>query len=86
MIQRYRLLLLGTSSSTINQLSAIGISSFSYADNGKLIIDEAKLKAKIEEDPDAVMQMFTNTSSTDSSKKGIAVRMYDSINTAINNI
>lgn len=76
----------GTSSTTLNQLSAIGISSYSYSDNGKLIIDEIKLKAKIEEDPDAIMQMFTNTSTTDPTKKGIAIRMYDNINTAINNI
>lgn len=77
---------LGTSSSTLNQLSAIGITSFSRQDSGKLYIDETKLRSTISTDPDSVMQMFTNISTTDSSKKGIAVKMYDDLTTGMNNI
>ncbi|MCL6586711.1 MAG: flagellar filament capping protein FliD [Anoxybacillus sp.] len=71
------------SNSTINtkykQLASIGITtSPNYLDGGKLIIDEAKLKAAIQDDPESVEKLFTSSGATDG-EKGIAVRLYDTI-------
>ncbi|HBY20209.1 MAG TPA: hypothetical protein DEG71_04240 [Clostridiales bacterium] len=43
-------------------LSSIGISTSSYEDEGKLTIDETKLKAAIESDPDKVVNLFAKKS------------------------
>jgi len=43
-------------------LSSIGITSKSYQDNGKLTIDEAKLKQAIREKPDEVKNLFIQRS------------------------
>ncbi|WP_181502813.1 flagellar filament capping protein FliD [Paranoxybacillus vitaminiphilus] len=68
------------------QLASIGITTSSnYLDGGKLIIDEAKLKAAIEEDPQAVEQLFISSGTTDS-EKGIMHRLYDTINSVMENI
>ena len=45
-------------------LSAIGISSKSYLDKGKLTIDEDKLKAAIKQKPDEVKNLFIQRSDT----------------------
>jgi flagellar hook-associated protein 2 len=73
-------------------LAGIGISSTSYHDKGKLTIDEAKLKAAIQNDPDGVMNLFcrqstshpgyARTLSPDERKaryeeQGLAYRIYD---------
>lgn len=43
--------------------ASIGISTSAItSENGKLTIDETKLKAAIEEDPDVIIKMFTQTS------------------------
>jgi flagellar hook-associated protein 2 len=75
-------------------LAGIGISSTSYHDKGKLTIDEAKLKAAIQDDPDGVMNLFcrqstshpgyARTLSPDERKaryeeQGLAYRIYDII-------
>ncbi len=44
-------------------LSSIGITTGSYQEKGKLIIDETKLKEAIKINPDKVMSMFSNESS-----------------------
>ncbi|MCA1031448.1 flagellar filament capping protein FliD [Bacillus timonensis] len=63
-----------------NQLATIGIkTSSNYLEGGKLIIDEAKLKAAIQDNPEAVEKLFTNSGTTDS-QKGLAVRLYDTVN------
>ena len=50
------------SDSVYNYLFEIGITtSSSYTEGGKLEIDEAKLRTAIEDNPDAVMKMFTDT-------------------------
>ncbi|MGK5734334.1 flagellar filament capping protein FliD, partial [Streptomyces sp. URMC 124] len=54
-------------------------------DTGKIVIDEEKLRQAIEQDPDAVIGLFTNFSE-DESSKGIAHRLYDSLNTTISAI
>lgn len=84
-------------SSTMKSLSQIGISSTlvsggvasgSYLDNGKIYIDETKLKQAIADNPDEVMKLFTanDGSSTTSSGDGLAVRLYDQANGLFNQI
>jgi flagellar hook-associated protein 2 len=70
-----------------SQLSQIGITTSSdYTDNGKLVIDEQTLRQKIQENPQAIYQMFnggvrsSDTSGTYSyGSEGLAKRLRDSI-------
>lgn len=63
-----------------DQLAAIGITTSSnYREGGKLEIDEAKLKAAIQEDPQAVEKLFTDQGTT-YANKGIVHRLYDTVN------
>lgn len=43
-------------------LSAIGITTGTYSEQGKLIIDETKLKAAISNDPEGVTELFSKSS------------------------
>lgn len=62
-----------------NQLSEIGIKTTKdYLDRGKLEIDEAKLKAAIEDNPEAVYQLFMADGPT-YQEKGLARRLRSSI-------
>lgn len=45
-------------------LTAIGITTGTYEQKGKLIIDETKLKAAIQNDPDGVMNLFSKQSAS----------------------
>lgn len=80
----------GTSDSTMSQLAAIGITTSSnYLDNGKLVIsDSAKLNQAISTNPQAVMELFTNTgtSSTDTASQGIMQRLNTTITNTITQI
>lgn len=69
------------------QLTAIGITTTNLynVNKGKLEINEEKLKAAINEDPEAVYQIFAADGET-SSQKGIARRLRESLTTAIQNI
>lgn len=67
------------------QLASIGITTSNYLDGGKLIIDEAKLKAAIQDDPESVEKLFTSSGTTDG-EKGIAVRLYDTLKGIIDKI
>ncbi|GHU38321.1 hypothetical protein FACS1894105_12080 [Clostridia bacterium] len=55
-------------------LSSIGITTMSYTQSsiGKLQIDEAKLTAAIESDPEGVSKLFLNTSSISKTATGVA--------------
>jgi len=79
----------GVSDADYDTLSEIGISTPKFlkgsADNGKLVIDETKLRSAIRENPDAVIQTFTNQSST-SGEKGIFQRIYEYADNAVLNI
>ena len=69
-----------------DQLSEIGITTTSnYLDNGKLTIDEDKLREAISEDPNSVYQLF-NKDGSSSSTQGIADRLRDSIKNTIQSI
>lgn len=79
-----------------NTLSGIGIGGppsgkNAYMENGKLYLDETKLKAALDSDPDAVTKLFSNYSSaSDQSQKtaesGIAQRLYSKLNDVINKL
>lgn len=70
-----------------NTLASVGIITGLYSEGGKLYLqkDGATLKEAIQNDPDGVMKLFTNTS-TVAGEKGIAVRLYDEVNRGINDI
>jgi flagellar hook-associated protein 2 len=63
-------------------LAQIGITTLSYEERGKLYIDEAKLKDALQKDPDGVMNLFTK-SAENYAEKGIAMRLYDDVNSAM---
>jgi flagellar hook-associated protein 2 len=68
------------------QLASIGITtSPNYLDGGKLIIDEAKLKAAIEDDPESIEKLFISSGTT-YSEKGIMTRLYDTIDSIMEKI
>lgn len=58
-----------------DRLSEIGITTSSnYMDNGKLVIDEEKLRKAISDDPNQVYELFAADGATDS-EKGLARRL-----------
>ncbi|WP_313892549.1 flagellar filament capping protein FliD [Psychrobacillus sp.] len=81
----------GLNDKTIDSFSELGIAtSNQVSDNGKLIIDENKLRAAIEKDPDQVISIFSNTGEVKKElnangrmetidSRGIAQRMKDSL-------
>lgn len=72
-----------------NLLSSIGITtSDNYLDGGKLVIDEAKLKKAIQDDPNKVANLFTQTGTDpkNNSDQGLAVRLKDTLKIAIDDI
>lgn len=82
-----------------SNLSAIGITTGTYQDKGKLKIDESKLKASIQSDPELIMNLFSKASSiTDYTnatseqktqrynEEGLAYRLSDIINDNIRTI
>jgi flagellar hook-associated protein 2 len=75
----------GGLSVTNNTLTEIGITTGAYQEQGKLYIDESKLKKALQDSPDEVMKLFTQSSNLDS-EKGLAVRLYDNVNKAINRL
>lgn len=70
--------------------ASIGLETGSYSRTGQIVINEAKLKNAIANNPDQVARIFSNVSNaTDSGTKykesGLVVRMSDLINTYIAN-
>jgi flagellar hook-associated protein 2 len=68
-----------------NCLADLGITTGSYYENGKLVINEEKLKDAINKNPQAVMELFTNSSDV-AGEKGLASRLYDNLTDGINQI
>ncbi|QDQ01389.1 flagellar hook-associated protein 2 [Lysinibacillus fusiformis] len=67
----------GSSNPLIDTLYEMGITtSDKTSDNGKLVINEKKLREKIEEDPDAVVSTFSNAADDN----GIVQKLRKSIN------
>lgn len=81
-----------TVSAVANSLSVIGITTGTWEEEGKLYLDENRLREALQSNPDAVMELFTRTKDaagntiTDTKQKGIAVQLYDAINNAISRI
>ena len=68
------------------QLANVGITTTSnYLEGGKLQIDDAKLKAAIEADPDSVENLFRGTGST-SSEQGILQRLFTTVSNTMDSI
>lgn len=71
--------------SPYNSLASIGIMSLSYTDDGKLYVDETKLRQAIENDIEAVKKLFQQNGATEA-EKGIAVRLYDRVAQAMKEV
>ncbi|MCY9696126.1 flagellar filament capping protein FliD [Paenibacillus alginolyticus] len=74
----------GLPAGALNQLNSIGITTGAYTDNGKLVIDETKLRNALTKNPDQVIAVFTNYNATDSTQNGIAWKLYKRANDTIN--
>ncbi len=78
--------------SLADQLSAVGITTGSYQERGRLYLDEDKLREALQSNPQAVMDLFTKTRDasgkeiTNKSEQGLAVQLYDAIDGAISMI
>lgn len=70
---------------TYNNLAAIGITTGSYEENGKLYIDETKLRNALQNNPEEVMNLFTRNTGVYTSN-GIVQRLYDDVNAAIDQL
>lgn len=65
--------------------SSIGITTGEYSEKGKLYLDEDKLRKALEADPQIVQKIF-GTDGGSTSANGIAVRLYDTVKTAMDKI
>lgn len=65
--------------SAYDTLADIGIKTSSDYMSAKLVVDENKLRETLQNDPDAVMNLLTNSADT-YGEKGIAQRLYDDVN------
>ncbi|ADG07468.1 flagellar filament capping protein FliD [Kyrpidia tusciae] len=75
---------------TLNSLASIGITTGDWWEYGQLHVNEDQLRAAVQADPQAVMRLFTNPTSsltdTSSPGAGIAAKLYNAVNTAIDQI
>ncbi|WHY94150.1 flagellar filament capping protein FliD [Neobacillus cucumis] len=71
-------------SSKYNSLSSIGIKSSSWEDKGKLYVDETKLRAALQDDPEAVQNLFKqDPSNATEGKRGIIPKIYDDVKNVV---
>ncbi len=75
----------------LTKFEEIGINlSSSYSDNGKLNIDESKLRAALETDPESVQKLFTSTAGKDAEGKetfnGLATNLKNVMNKYVKTI
>jgi flagellar hook-associated protein 2 len=63
--------------SQYNSLASIGITSKSYLDKGKLYVDETKLRAAIQADPDGVQKLFNQSDTTSNGTNGLVNKLSD---------
>lgn len=69
----------------ISSLTQIGIkTSESYMDGGKLIVDEDKLRAALNDDPEGVQKLFSNSEKDES--RGLVNRLEDSLTATMDSI
>jgi flagellar hook-associated protein 2 len=72
--------------STYNSLASIGISSKSYQDQGKLYVDETKLRAAIQADPDGVRNLFSQIGDSSKGTNGLINRLSETMNQAVKDL
>lgn len=70
--------------SNLGDLSKIGITTGQYFENGKIKLDEEKLKKAINEDPQRIMEIFQGTSSSPDS--GIFDKLYNEMNVTLDKL
>ena len=68
--------------SVYSTLSSIGIKRNDYKEFGKLHIDENRLREALNNDLEGVVSLFNQSSEVDS-QRGLAVRLYDVVNSGI---
>ncbi|MEK3911920.1 flagellar filament capping protein FliD [Paenibacillus sp. FSL H7-0331] len=74
-------------SSKYNSLASIGIDTGQYYENGKLYINEDKLRTAIEANPDAVKAIFTGDATNDKpSLAGVGERLYTHLNDGLTSL
>lgn len=72
---------------TYNSMYSIGITTGNYSDNGKLQIDEDKLKKAIEADPDAINKIMNGGTAADGKRTdGVADKLYDELKKGMDRI
>lgn len=71
--------------SDYNSLASIGITTHEYTEKGKLHVNETDLKKAISSDLNGVMELFTRSSDVEG-ERGLAMRLYDDLNTGINQL
>ena len=72
---------------TFNSMYSIGITTGNYSDNGKLQIDEDKLRKAIEADPDAVNKIMNGGTAADGKRTdGVADKLYDELKKGMDKI
>ncbi|SDE50338.1 flagellar hook-associated protein 2 [Paenibacillus sp. UNCCL117] len=78
----------GIPSGDINELSLIGIKTGAYFEEGKLNIDEQKLREAITNNPEQVMALFTRNDNDPDSQAGdgLAVRLYDQVSAVMKQV
>lgn len=67
---------------SFDALSEIGITTGSYSENGKLHLDEDKLKEALSTDADGIKELFTNSSDV-TAEKGIGNTLYSALTDSI---
>jgi flagellar hook-associated protein 2 len=81
--------IVNTGSTTYKTLASIGITTGDYTEQGKLYLDEDKLKAAIAADPEAVANIFSQKASTTSknvSDNGFTTRLYSDLYNSMKDI
>ena len=71
--------------SKYTSLSSIGVTTGTYTEGGKLYLDETKLKAALEDDPDAVSKLLTTSGDTPD-KQGVATRLHNTLQVSMSRI
>ncbi len=71
--------------SAMKSLSAIGITTTADFTTAKLEINESKLKAAIEKDPNSIELLFNGTGAMDG-QKGVIQRLYDKVNATMDQL
>ncbi len=69
--------------SGLSSLVQIGIKTGAWHENGKLHVDESKLRSALENNTEEVMALFTNNPERDGGQPGIARRLHTTVNSAI---